>query len=295
MNYRLKKLILTPMNLLYRINPKLVIKIIFYLKNGYKLNLTHPITYNEKLQWIKFYDKNLKIPVCADKYTVREYVKESDCEVLLNHLLWEGSDAGEIPFEKLPEQFVIKVTHGSGFNIICRDKSQLNIEKAKRKLTRWLKEKYIPCYGEWFYGIIRPRIIIEEYLGDEKGDIPNDYKVLCFNGEPKLIQVHYGRYRDHKMKLYEPDWKEIRNVQIKYSDNPDYRIERPLELDKMLEYARILSKPFYNARIDFYIVRNRLYFGEITITDGAGFDKITPYSFDMELGSYMKLPTKYTM
>jgi hypothetical protein len=290
MNYKLKKIILFPMNLLYKINPLLEIKIMFYLKNGYKLNLMKPVTFNEKLQWIKFHDKNEKMPSCSDKYAVRKYIKECGCEEILNHLLWEGYKANEIPFASLPNQFAIKATHGSGFNIICKDKSKLKEKVVKKQMSSWLKEKYIPCYGEWFYGIVKPRIIIEEYLGDKDGRIPFDYKFLCFNGEPRLIQVHTGRFANHKIKLYDLEWNEKVNCKMKYSSDSGVFIKKPKELLELIEYAKILSKPFHFARVDFYIVKGKIYFGEITFTDGAGFDKIYPYVFDVELGSYLKVP-----
>lgn len=290
MNYKLKRIILFPMNLLYRINPILEIKLMFFIKNKYKLNLNHPVTFNEKLQWIKFYDKNEIMPACADKFTVREYVKNCGCEEILNHLLWEGSNANEIPFELLPNQFVIKVTHGSGFNIICNDKSSLNAVKVKKQLQKWLKTNYIPCYGEWFYGKVQPRIMIEKYLGKSDGTVPYDYKVYCFHGEAKMIQVHMGRFADHKMKLYDPEWNSIDNVKMKFSCDPQVILNKPKELDKLIEYAELLSKPFHHARVDFYIVDEKIYFGEITFTDGAGFDRTIPYSFDVRLGSFLKLP-----
>jgi hypothetical protein len=277
------------MNLLYRINPVLEIKILFFLKNGYRLNLNTPVTFNEKLQWIKFFDKNPRLTTCSDKYAVRDYVKECGCEEILNHLLWEGNKAEEIPFQSLPNQFVIKVTHGSGFNIICKDKSKLGKKKVIKQLNHWLMEKYIPCYGECFYGIVKPRIIIEDYLGDADGNCPMDYKLLCFHGEPRLIQVHTGRFAEHKMKLYDVQWKEKDNCRMKYTNDPKLVFDKPQELQSLIEYAKILSKPFHFARVDFYIIKGKIYFGEITFTDGAGFDKIHPYSFDMELGSYMKL------
>src|SRR5690625_4737541 len=132
MNNITKNIILTPMNLLYKISPKLCLKILFRLKTGYKLNLENPTTYNEKLQWIKLYDRDPLMAKCADKYTVRDYVKAEGCEEILNDLLWEGFNPDEIPFDDLPEQFVIKVTHGSTFNIICKDKSQLDKPKTKK-------------------------------------------------------------------------------------------------------------------------------------------------------------------
>lgn len=290
MNQRLKKLVLFPMNILYKINPLLEIKIMFFLKNGYKLNMKKPVTYNEKIQWIKFNGFTREMINCTDKYRVRKYIKECGCEELLIPLLWEGYDPNLIPFESLPNQFVIKVTHGSGFNIICQDKSKLNEAKVKKQLSKWLKEKYLPCYGEWFYGIVKPRIIIEEYLCDRSKKGPNDYKLLCFHGEPKIIQFHMDRFSEHKMKLYDLEWKELTHCRTKFSYTSELKVDKPKELELLIEYAKKLSKSFHMARVDFYIINEKIYFGEITFTDGAGFDKIIPYSFDAELGSYMKIP-----
>jgi len=290
MNNKLKKIIVLPMNILYKINPKLETKIMFLIKNRYRLHLNKPVTLNEKIQWIKFYDRNKLMPLCADKYTVRKYVEDCGCKEILNHLLWEGRNPDEIPFEQLPNQFVIKVTHGSGFNIICRDKSELHTDKVKKQLHKWLKEKYIICYGEWFYGVVKPRIIIEEYLGGSDGKAPYDYKIYCFNGKAKLFQIHIGRFEQHRMKIYDLEWNDIEHVTMKYPNDSQLMFEKPPEINKLIEYAERLSNPFHHARVDFYIVDGKIYFGEITFTDGAGFDRITPYSFDVKLGSYLTIP-----
>lgn len=290
MNNTLKKIILVPMNFLYKINPKLELSLMFWLKNGYKMNWNNPVTYNEKLQWIKLYDKHELMPICTDKYEVRKFVEECGCKDILNELLWEGSDAKDIPFDKLPNQFVIKVTHGSGFNTICKNKNELDWTKTIKKLNKWLKEKYIPCYGEWFYGVVKPRIIIEKFLSDDNFTIPKDYKVLCFNGEPKYIMVYTERFTQNKESMYDLDWK---NLECCHNGVDRGRpIEKPNNLEEILEYSRKLSKKFNHARVDFYIINNKVYFGEITFTDGAGFDKITPYSFDVEMGNWLKFDNR---
>lgn len=139
LNPILKNIILFPMNIIYKIKPEPALKILFRLKNGYKLNLENPSTYNEKLQWIKLNYRNDLMPICTDKYTVRQYVKDCGSGDLLNELLWEGFDPSEIPFDDLPEQFVIKVTHGSGFNIICKSKKELDRKKQLNYLINGLK------------------------------------------------------------------------------------------------------------------------------------------------------------
>ena len=154
MNTDLKNIMLTPFNILYKINSEFELKIMFYLKQGYKLNLKNPKTYSEKLQWIKLNDKNELMPICADKYLVRQYVKDCGCGKILNDLLWQGFDANDIPFDNLPDKFVIKTTHGSTHNIICKDKNKLNRKNTIKQLNKWLKQKYLLCYGEWFYGCL---------------------------------------------------------------------------------------------------------------------------------------------
>lgn len=284
----IKNIILAPMNLLYKISPKLTLKILFRLKLGYNLNLDNPVTYNEKLQWIKLYDKNPLMPQCADKYTVRQYVKSCGCGEILNELLWEGFDPAEIPFDKLPNKFVIKATHGSGYNIICKDKNGLDRAKTVRKLNKWLKTKFIPSYGEWFYGVIKPRIIVEKLLSsDDDNSIPADFKVMCFHGDPKYIVVIADRYTDRKINVYDLKWSFLDGVTFGFPQNEP--IIKPKQLEELLSYSRRLASMFKHARIDFYIVNNRIYFGEITFTYDAGFLKIKPNLFDIEMGNYINL------
>jgi len=200
------------------------------LRTHRKLNLENPKTYTEKLQWLKLNYKNKLLPICADKYEVRQFVKKCGYENILTKLLWEGYNPDDIPFKDLPGQFVIKVTHGSGMNIICKNKNELNISKTIRTLKRRLKEKYLPCYGEWFYGVIKPRIIIEEYLDDGTGKVPKDYKIFCFHGEPKYIAVHVDRFINNRRKMYDVEWKPFL-ITARYVDH-SIHIEKPKELDK---------------------------------------------------------------
>ncbi len=290
MNNYIKNIILTPFHILYKVNPVLCTKVLFRLKVKQKLDLKHPITFNQKIQWIKLYDKEPLKPKCVDKYTVRKYIKKTGCEELLNELFWEGYHPEDIPFDKLPDKYVIKVTHGQGMNIICKDTHSLDKKMVIKQLRKWMKEKYLPCYGEWFYGKVRPRVIVEKFLGNSDNEEPTDYKVFCFHGEPKLIDVHTGRFSNHKRNFYDLSWNLIRNVSIKYPCDENAAIPKPEKLEEMLGYARILSKPFIHVRVDFYIVENKVYFGELTFTNGAGFDVVKPYEFDVQLGNYIHLP-----
>lgn len=290
MNDLTKNVILTPFHLLYRISPEMDLKILFRLKQGYQLDLDNPRTYNEKLQWIKLYDHNPLMPRCCDKFEVREMIERQGYGNLLNQLLWQGFEPEKIPFDELPDRFVIKVTHGSTFNIICTNKSKLNRRDAIARCNRWLNAKFLPCYGEWFYGKVKPRVIVEEYIESEDGEQLRDYKVFCFHGVPRYIRVDSDRFTDHKMDVFTTDWKRIPGAHMGYRCS-DYNFERPECLAELLEIAGKLSRPFLHARVDFYIVRNRIYFGEITFTNGAGFDRFSSYEFDLKMGEWLKLPT----
>jgi len=288
MNTLAKNVILFPFNLLFKIAPELELRMMFRMKQGYPLNIKDPKTFNEKLQWIKLYDKNEQMMNCCDKFAVREYVEKVGCGEILNTLYWEGFNSEDIPYDTLPDKFVIKVTHGSTFNIFVDDKSKLDKESTAKLLRKWLKAKFIPCYGEWFYGKVKPRIIVEQYLEDGHGGDLYDYKVFCFNGKAKLVDVHRGRFSEHKRNIYTTDWKFLPDVYFKYKHFEV--IKKPAELDEMIQYAEKVSSEFTHARVDFFIVNNKICFGEITFTNGAGFDHILPKSFDEKMGSWMKLP-----
>lgn len=292
MDNLLKSVILTPFNILYKVNKELELKLLFRLKCGYKLNLKNPKTYNEKIQWIKLHDLNPLMPKCCDKYAVREYVESKGCGEILNTLIWEGFNPADIPFDELPDKFVIKVTHGSTFNIICTDKSKLNREEVIRKCNKWLKAKFLEAYGEWFYGIERPRVIVEKFLDDGTGRL-RDYKVYCFNGIPRYIGVDSGddSKGTHFKDIYDTDWNLIKGYEMAYP-NSGVALEKPEALVDLLKYARILSEDFLHARTDFYIVDGKVVFGEITFSNSAGFGRVAPEEFALKMGGYLELPLK---
>ena len=287
MNNILKSILLTPFNLLYRFSPECDLKILFFIKQKYRLNLDNPKTYNEKLQWIKLYDHNQLMPKCCDKYVVREFVKHQGCEAILNNLIWQGFNAEDIPFDSLPKKYVIKVTHGSTFNIIVNG-TEIDREAAIKKINKWLKAKFLPCYGEWFYGVETPRIIIEDFIESSDDEQLRDYKVFCFNGVPKIIRIDTDRFTNHKMDFFTPEWERIQNGNMGCpASGRDFK--KPRCLDELLTYAGKLSKPFHHARVDFYITNEQIIFGEITFTNGAGFDKFSDREFDLMLGNWLIL------
>lgn len=289
MNYTVKSILLAPMNLLYSISPKMELELMFRLKQGYKLNLQNPTTYNEKINWQKLYYHNKLFGVCSDKYLVRDYVQEKGCERYLNTLLWSGFKAEEIPFDKLPDQFVIKVTHGSGFNIICKSKASLDREATIIRLNKWLKTKYLKCYGERWYGENEPRIVVEAYLEDPTKAGLFDYKFFCFDGEPYYVYVDTWKDGNHHINMYNVDFTLRKEVSLGYPTDFSSDIVKPSNYEEMLGVARKLSKGFPHVRIDLYDISGRIVFGEMTFSKGAGFDKILPYEFDVEMGNRFKI------
>lgn len=286
-----KSIILTPFNILYKISPKLTLKALFRLKLGYKLDLKNPTTYNEKLQWIKLYDKNPLMPKCCDKYTVREYVESKGCGEILNNLIWEGFNPEDIPFDELPKKCVIKVTHGSTFNIICEDSSKLDRDEVISKCKKWLKAKFLACYGEWFYGLEKPRVIVENFIESDDNEPLKDYKIFCFNGKPGFICVDSDRFTSHKRDFYTLDWELMDGYAVSYGSSGK-TVPKPECLDKLFEYSKKLSEDFLHVRVDFYIAGGKIYFGELTFTNGAGFDKMKPESFIRETGDMLDLSKK---
>lgn len=266
------------------------LKMVFKAETGYTLDLAHPRTYNEKLQWLKLYDRRPEYVLYADKYRVREYIANTIGEKYLVPLVGVYHRVKDIPWTELPDRFVLKCNHASGTNIICRNKRALDIPSAEKKLAVWLNRNAFWGAREWCYKDIKPCVICEEFIETPDGNIPDDYKFMCFNGVPRLIQVHHDRYGDHTLDYYTPEWKkaDLRRIDADSSEN---NVEKPEKLDEMLSIAERLSKDMYYARIDLYFVNGHIYFGEITMYPTGGFSTFTRYEDDLLLGSYIKLPT----
>lgn len=275
-----------------RIMPdKLYIQMMYQVKLGRRCNLKAPLTFNEKLNWLKLYDRRDKYTRMADKYEVRAYIKETLGEEYLIPLLGVWSRVEDIDLSGLPDQFVLKCTHDSASVIICKDKQSLDWEKAGQKLKEALATDYYYESREWPYKNIKPRIIAEQYMVDESGTELKDYKIYNFNGEPKLIQVDFGRFTHHERNLYSTDWEYI-DQEIQYPRNPDVHIERPANLEEMLRLAKVISKGIPSVRTDFYSINGKTYFGEITFYQEGGFAEFKSLAYEKELGALIKLPEK---
>lgn len=251
-----------------------------------ELNIENPKTYNEKLQWEKIFANNKLAKKCADKILVREYVKEKIGKDYLDELIGTYENTKNIDFSKLPNQFVLKATHDSGSVLIVKDKKKIDFEKLK-EIERNLKINYGHFSKEWVYDDIKPQIIIEKFLESEDGKSLKDYKIFCFNGEPKIIQVDLDRFEGHKRNFYDILWNRL-DVEIEYP-SVDYDVKKPDLLDKMLEVTKKLANPFNQVRVDWYIYENRLIFGEMTFFHGSDFEKFNSREWEELMGSWFEV------
>ena len=268
---------------------KIFLEYQFYKRMKRKLNLKNPKTFNEKLQWLKLYDRKPEYTKMVDKYEAKEYVTNIIGKEYIIPTLGIYNKFEDINFERLPNQFVLKCTHDSGGLIICKDKTKLKINEAKNKINESLKKNYYYSGREWPYKNVKPRIIIEKYMVDESKTELKDYKIFNFNGIPQFVQVDFNRFKDHQRKLYSINWKEL-DFNFVYPINKKVKINRPENLKKILELAKKIAKDHPFLRTDFYVINDKIYFGEITFFPEAGFGKFVPEKWDRKLGDMLELP-----
>ena len=285
-----KKIRFSILRLLKFVPDKQMIIFQYYVKLKRKPNLDNPQRYTEKIQWYKLNYRNNEMPICVDKYRVREYLHRKGLDDILVKLYAVYDKAEDIAIEDLPEKFILKTTNGSGTNIICRDKSKFDEHMLKEQVAVFLKQSSASAGREWAYSRVQPKIIIEELLEDPS--IPdgslNDYKFLCFNGKPEYIVLDVDRFTNHKRNIYDTQWN---NLHIT-SDCPcaDDSYPPPENLSKMLHIAEQLCKDFPAVRVDLYSVDAKVYFGELTFFPWSGYVQYTPDSFDYEMGEKFILP-----
>jgi len=266
-----------------------------YLKWQYKrelgkeLNLVSPVSFNEKLQWLKLNWKDEISTICADKYKVRDYVKDRIGDHTLTRLYGVYDRVEDIVLDNLPESFVLKITHGSGQNILCKNKKDVDWGYAFASLKMYMANNHYYLGREFAYKNIVPRIICEEFLDDE-GKIPMDYKFYCFNGRPHFVEVHFDRYGQRKNNLYDLNWS-LLPVEMTF---PRFLgvVNKPERFEEMCGYAQILADGIPFVRVDFYNFNQRVYFGEMTFYPACGMDKFSPENYDEILGSLLTLPEK---
>lgn len=269
-----------------KISDEQFVKRFYYNAFGETLDLSNPITFNQKLNYLKLNYKNPIATKCADKYEVRDYLKSRGYEYLLNDLIDVYEDVSEIDISKLPNKFVLKGTHGSGWNLIVKDKNKINWMPWKLIMKSWLKQNFYYYGREYVYKDMKPRIICEKYLEDSNNELL-DYKIYCFNGVPKFIQIDVDRFTNHTANYYDTSWNEMN---FQYDDEHSGRvIEKPKNLDKMLEISKELSEEFEHVRVDFYEVDGKLYFGELTFFTASGAGKFNPPEYDEIMGNWLRL------
>lgn len=265
------------------------LKLLYRSQMGKKLNLGDPQTLNEKLQWLKLYDRKPIYTEWVDKYEVRKHIAEAIGDEHLIPLVggpWNSFD--EIDFDALPDQFVLKCTHDSGGLVICKDKSKLDKTVVRAKIEKCMKQNYYLRCREWPYKDVKPRIIAEAYMVDESGTELKDYKIFCFNGRAEYVEVDFNRYIEHKLNPYDFDWNPLNFCDTSKNDYAA-SIPKPEKLPQMRKAAELLSQGCRFMRVDFYSIRDRYYVGELTLYPGSGFIQFEPESTDEKYGKMLDL------
>lgn len=270
------------------------IKKAFKLYMGYELDLENPKTYNEKLQWLKLNYRNPECVIMVDKYLAKDYVKKRIGEEYVVPLygVWDKFD--DIDFDSLPNQFVLKTTHDCGGVVVCKDKSTLDKEKAKKFLNKHLAHEYFYHCREWAYKHVKPRILAEKFMKDSAGQKEEgltDYKFFCFDGQPKAMFIATDRAKqdtETKFDFYDMEFNHLPFTNG--HPNSDKIIEKPKQFDLMIELSKKLSQGLPHVRVDFYESEGRIYFGELTFFHWGGFVPFKPEEWDYKFGEWIKLP-----
>lgn len=255
----------------------------------YKLKLDNPITFNEKLQWLKLYNRKPIFTRMVDKAEAKKYVEEAiGREYIIPTIgVWDSVD--EIPWQNLPEKFVIKNTHDSGGLIICKDKSKLDIPEAKKVLEKFHKRQYFKRNREWPYLNVPHRIICEQYMVDESGFELKDYKFFCFSGKAYCFKVDFDRSKSHRANYYDLSGNLLPFGETICPPDPKREIKLPENINEMVRLAEILSKDIPFLRVDFYNINGKIYFGELTFFPYSGFGTFTDEKWDYKLGELIDL------
>lgn len=265
-----------------------VLEAMYFERIGHHLDWDNLNTYTEKMQWEKFDHKDPIKTKLSDKYLVREWIKERIGEEYLIPLLGVWNDFDEINFDELPHSFVLKTNHGSGTNIIVKDKNYFNKRNARICFKDWMRIDYAYNTGfEMHYSDIDRKIIAEKYMETEYGEL-QDYKFLCFDGIPYYCWVDMGRYSTHTRNVYDMNWELQEWNQAHYGIYKE-PIPKPKNFELMVNLAKVLAVGFPHVRVDFYNIDGKVLFGEMTFTNGCGFDPIIPEKYDLVLGNLWKI------
>lgn len=273
------------------IGDKLYLKLAYWARMGKKLNLKNPQTFNEKLQWLKLNDRKPIYTTMVDKYEAKKYVADIiGGEYIIPTLgVWDKFE--DINFDKLPDQFVLKCTHDSGGLVICKDKSNLDLQSARKKINKSLKNNYYLYCREWPYKNVKPRIIAEKYMVDESGVELKDYKFFCFNGKVRCFKIDFDRYVNHRANYFDRNKSALLFGESAYLPDYNKSLSIPNNIDEMIFLAEKFSVEISFLRVDFYDINGKIYFGEFTFYPASGFGAFSPESADLMLGDWLNLKT----
>ena len=266
-----------------RISDRKYNQILYRLRTGRKADIECPKTFNEHILARKVYMNEDNLTQYTDKYEVRSYVEKAiGPQFLVKNLgVWENPE--EIPFDKLPQQYVLKATHGSGWNIIVRNGQKIDTKQTVQKLKGFLKENYYTYGRERNYSLIKPRIVCEEFIEGVCGRSIIDFKVFCFGGCAKFYSVTYSENGKQHFNIFDLSDGRL-EIKDRYAKvNCDCL---PSDIDEIINMAQKLAKPFDFVRVDFYIAKQGIFFSELTFHSGGGIRPIKPIEFDYKLGSY---------
>lgn len=278
------------LSLLRFVPDRYMLQLQYWVKFRRKLNLEHPVRFTEKMQWYKLNYKNELMPQCSDKYLVRDYVKGKGLEHILNELYCVFESPEEIRLAELPDKFVMKLSNGSGTNLLCTDKSSLNEADVIKEFRRFVFKVKANLGREWPYMKTKPRVIVERLLEDTAhvNNAVNDYKIFCYDGKPAYIICISDRYSDQCNHLvYDTQWNKVHVASE--GARLDEDAPKPENLEQMLQIAEKLSEDFPFARIDLYSLSGKTYFGEITFYPWSGYMEFEPDEFDFILGEKFRL------
>lgn len=274
-----------------KISDEVFLKRLFRVWMGKELDLKNPLTFNEKLQWLKLFDRRAEYSMMVDKYLVKKFVSRiiGGEYVIPTFGVWKTFD--DIDFDSLPNQFVLKCTHDSGGLVICRDKSEFDYVSAKIKIEKCLKKNFYYCMREWPYKNVEPRIIAEQYMEDSITSELRDYKFFCFDGVVKAMFVASDRQKEGAETKFDFFDRDFNHLDLT-NGHPNALVvpEKPTQYKKMLLLAESLSKGIPEVRVDLYEANGRVYFGEFTFFHWSGIVPFVPEKWDYEFGSWIKLP-----
>ncbi len=288
---KLKRALVVPFRgLIKRVSPTFYVKCQYKYITHHKLNLKNPIRYTEKLQYLRLfvYPKMPLVSKCASRDGVREYIKENGLEKYLIPVYGVFDKFEDIDFAKLPNQFVLKCTHACAFNKIVLNKDEIDKEQLKKQFRKWLKTNYGNKTIEKHYSSIKPRIIIEKYIG-ELNDLPLEYKIHVFNGKARSLYVVSGRGKDIRYNNYYIDWTPFDGSQFNGWKKTDYPLTKPNNFDEMVSLSETLAKPFPFVRVDLYNINGKIYFSEMTFTPAKGTLILDDDQCDFEMGKWLDI------